>query len=34
MPKLDGTHILQRLSERLAKLEAGEEIAEKKYAVC
>jgi hypothetical protein len=29
MPKLDGTHILQRLTERLAKLEAGEEIAAK-----
>jgi len=29
MPKLDGTHILQRLTERLAKLDAGEEIAAK-----
>lgn len=29
MPKLDGTHILKRLTERLAKLEAGEEIAAK-----
>ncbi len=30
MPKLDGTHILQRLTERLSQLEAGEEIAAKK----
>ena len=29
MPKLDGTHILGRLIERLEKLEAGEEIAAK-----
>jgi hypothetical protein len=29
MPKLDGAHILQRLTERLSQLEAGEEIAAK-----
>ena len=29
MPKIDGTHILQRLTERLAQLEDGEEIAAK-----
>ena len=29
MPKLDGTHILQRLTERLEQLERGEEIAAK-----
>jgi hypothetical protein len=29
MPKLDGTHILQRLTERISQLKAGEEIAAK-----
>ena len=29
MPKLNGLHILERLNQRLAQLEAGEEIAAK-----
>jgi hypothetical protein len=27
MPKLDGTHLPQRLAERLAELKAGKEVA-------
>jgi hypothetical protein len=29
MPKLDGTHIVERLKKRIAELEAGEEVAAK-----
>ena len=29
MPKLDGTHILERLKKRIEQLEAGDEIADK-----
>jgi hypothetical protein len=29
MPKLDGTHILERLTKRIEQLEAGDEIADK-----
>ena len=32
MPKLDATHILSRLSQRLEQLQAGEEIAAKEIA--
>lgn len=33
MPKLDATHILERLTKRIEKLEAGDEIADKEIRV-